>query len=91
MGAIGSTPTQQGPIIPPLDQEQEYEWKWRVSHFSSIMIRNWADGFSQRWKFRGELSFCSFACISCMYIPSSHHTSSVLYVIPSVDMRQVMP
>ena len=33
MGDIGSgnTPVQQGPIIPPLAQEQEYEWKWRVS------------------------------------------------------------
>jgi hypothetical protein len=64
MGDIGTTPTQQGPIIPPLDQEQEYEWKWRVSHFCISMNRGWADGYSQRWRFLGELSFCRFTCIS---------------------------
>ena len=38
MGDIGkpapkskSVSEQEGPVIPPLDQEQEYEWKWRVS------------------------------------------------------------
>lgn len=63
MGDIGtSNPSagQQGPIIPPLDQEQEYEWKWkwRVSPLS-LCRGGGADDISQRWRFQGELSFCS--------------------------------
>ena len=41
MGDIGKPPPAvggEGPIIPPLDQEQEYEWKWRVSHFPSSTL-----------------------------------------------------
>jgi hypothetical protein len=34
MGELGKAPPapqEQGyPVIPPLDQEQEYEWKWKV-------------------------------------------------------------
>jgi ribosome production factor 1 len=81
MGDIGSgsTPVQQGPIIPPLDQEQEYEWKWRVSHFISSMNRSRADWYSQRWRSRGELSFCRFNCISLhVYLIAHHYISSVL-------------
>jgi hypothetical protein len=71
MGDIGKpaptpTPTGDGgPIIPPLDQEQEYEWKWRVSLIAIHLFfsgeanyRRDADDDSQRWRFRGELSFC---------------------------------
>jgi hypothetical protein len=37
MGELGKAPLQpQGPIIPPLDQEQEYEWKWKVCLLSSL-------------------------------------------------------
>lgn len=61
MGDIGSAPVQeqQGPVIPPLDQEQEYEWKWRVSFAFQTHYGENADEYSQRWRFRGGLSFCS--------------------------------
>lgn len=40
MGDIGAAPVSQGPVIPPLDQEQEYEWKWRVS---LCFVRIWKE------------------------------------------------
>ena len=70
MGDIGSgtTPAQQGPIIPPLDQEQEYEWKWRVS-LVFLFMKSWvADEYSQRWKFRGELSFCRISLVFLLHV-----------------------
>lgn len=35
MGEMGKAPpaaANDQPVIPPLDQEQEYEWKWKASH-----------------------------------------------------------
>jgi len=87
MGDIGSTPTQQGPIIPPLDQEQEYEWKWRVSPF--LITQGGANGYSQRWKFRGELSFCRLICIS-LHVSLTFTISAPSPVILTVDMTTVM-
>lgn len=81
MGDIGSAPVQQGPVIPPLDQEQEYEWKWRVSQFSLAMYRSRADGNSQRWRFRGELSFCRYDCIPLACIPHFHPVSAAFSVV----------
>ena len=59
MGELGTTQNQSShPVIPPLDEEQEYEWKWKVSlppHLHEIVLMH----HSQRWRCRGERSFCS--------------------------------
>lgn len=64
MGELGkapSAPQEQGyPVIPPLDQEQEYEWKWKVCLPLVYMVSRWdgADIYSQRWRSPGVLSSC---------------------------------
>lgn len=66
MGEIGKTPSapvadaSTNAVIPPLDEEQEYEWKWKVSSWvSQYACRADADGSSQRWRSRGGLSSCN--------------------------------
>jgi hypothetical protein len=75
MGDIGSAPVQQGPIIPPLDQEQEYEWKWRVSLSSlhectevGLMDIAKDGGFEENFLFVDSLVYlCMYLSLSSLY------------------------
>lgn len=65
-----------GVKIPALDEQQEYEWKWKVSSALIAGFRNAANdslcrAISQRWKFPEEHSSCSMLaahCIGCSCI-----------------------
>ena len=57
--------TQTG--IPPLDEEQEYEWKWKVGRLS-LTLKTGANALiSQRWRYRDGHSFCE-VCKSSRWI-----------------------
>jgi hypothetical protein len=80
MGDIGTTPTQQGPIIPPLDQEQEYEWKWRVSYFPLSAIEVGLMSIAKDGGIEENFLFVDSTVYLCMYIsfPSLSAAFSVL-------------
>jgi hypothetical protein len=83
MGDIGTTPTQQGPIIPPLDQEQEYEWKWRVSPF--LHHREELMSIAKDGGFEENFLFVDSPAYLCMY-PSFSSCLSCVLCSRAVDM-----
>jgi hypothetical protein len=90
MGDIGSTPVQSGPVIPPLDQEQEYEWKWRVSLVSFIFIlglEKIANGVAKDGSFKEDFLFVDIHV--SMYLISLYDQSSLVntYICSSESMN----
>lgn len=71
MGELGKAPAQntdQRPVIPPLDEEQEYEWKWKVSRpYTMLVWMRLLIPCSPRWRFRDAHSSCRLVD-PCMYL-----------------------
>lgn len=61
MGAGKAVRAEEGGIVvPALDEDQEYEWKWKVSR--CCMVDTYGVKLrmcSPRWRFRGGLSSCN--------------------------------
>jgi ribosome production factor 1 len=67
--------------IPPLDEEQEYEWKWKVC-LSDYPNRCLADlPSSQKWRYRVGRFSCDLRPVllaSCPGIFMTHHDESIM-------------
>jgi hypothetical protein len=71
MGELGKpqpvVPQASSVVIPPLDEEQEYEWKWKVSGIAGVVMAGLALIYSQRWKSQEGHSSCEGQ--SCIWLP----------------------
>lgn len=92
----------EGTEVPALDEEQEYEWKWKVSG-SSLGKASHVDAYdtlcSRRWKYRGEPSFCNAKLIIISPLLSlanllfkiqrvvQHHLTIIIFIF--IDSLQV--
>lgn len=76
--------TPSGQAIPALDEEQEYEWKWKVSSALGNMMLT----CSQKWKSRvGPSSYRLCICLYSLHLrfSSMHHSVPSLQILPHLD------